>query len=160
MHRFKKRLRLLVEKLGGVLEYRDDDSIDVRFNTGSIRISSLSYDTMQCDLKVGDAAFPVRAPKVFVFDIVSRLAAPHLAPLLRNYTHGSLLTLQDYIDNEQGGSCMETLHTRIVDDPSITHSNLGGNRILAEYYHGVLILCDDLCDDATNVIELSLQTGG
>ncbi len=160
MHRFKKRLRLLVEKLGGVLEYRDDDSIDVRFNTGSIRVSSLSYDTMQCDLKVDDAAFLVRAPKVFVFDIVSRLAAPHLAPLLRNYTHGSLLTLQDYIDNEQGGSCIETLHTHIVDDPSITHSDLGGNRILVEYYHGMLILCDDLCDDATNVIELSRQTGG
>ena len=160
MQRFKKRLRLLVEKLGGTLEYGNDESIRLQLNTGSACLLSLSYDAMHCDINLGDTVFPIRAPKAFVFDIVSRLATPHLAPLLRKYNRGSLLTLQDYIDNEHGGPCIESLCERIADDPSIVRTDLGGNRILAEYYHGVLILCDDLCEDATNVIEICPQDGG
>jgi hypothetical protein len=155
MQRFKKRLRLLAEKLGGTLAYDQDGSLRLRFNTGSARFSSLSYDAMHCEIELGDAAFPIRAPKEFVFDIADRLAAPHLAPKLRSYTRGSLLTLQDYIDDEHGGPCIESLRKRLVDDPSLVQANLGGNRIFAEYYRGVLILCDDLCRDATNVVDFS-----
>ena len=160
MQRFKKRLRLLAEKLSGTLEYGDDASLRVRFGTGSAHFSSLSYDAMHCEIDLGETAFAIRAPKAFVFDIVSRLATPHLAPLLRKYSRGSLLTLKNYIDNEHGGPCIESLRERIVDDPSIVRADLGGNRILAEYYHGVLILCDDLSGDATNVIEISPLNDG
>lgn len=160
MQRFKKRLRLLVERLGGTLEYGNDGSLRVRLDTGSAHFSSRSYDAMHCEIDLGDKEFPIRAPKAFVFDIVSRLATPHLAPSLRKYARGSLLTLQDYIDDEHGAPWIESLRERISKDPSIVRANLGGNRILAEYYHGVLILYDDLCDNATNVIELWPHDGG
>ena len=154
MQRFKKRLRLLTEKHGGTIAYGDDDSLTVTFNTGTARFSSLGYDSMHCELTVGVASFPIRAPKTYCFDITARLASAHLSETLRDYQRGQLLELSDYIRDEHGGPIIDQFKQRLASDPSIAYAEFGGNRILAEYFHGVVILYDDLCLDATNVVEL------
>ena len=154
MQRFKKRLRLLTERHGGTISYGDEDSITVAFNTCTVRFSALDYDSMHCELSVGDNVFPIRAPKSYCFDIASRLAVPHLAKTLHQYQRGPLLELSDYIRDEHGGTAIEEFKRRLAADPTISAADFGGNRILAEYFNGVLILYDDLCTDATNVVEL------
>lgn len=77
MQRFKKRLRLLTEKNGGTISYRDEDSLTFAFKPG----------TAHCELTVGNT-FPVGPPKSFCFDIAARLAIPYLAQNLHRYQRG------------------------------------------------------------------------
>lgn len=153
MQRFKKHLRLLVESFGGEIGYGHDDSLRVKFPAGQATFSPLSYDAMHCEIDAGDGVFPVRASKIYVFDIVDRLASPYFAPRLRQYQPGELITLEHYIEEEMGEIGLADLRDRLAVDPSLTQASIDGNRILVAYYRGVLILRDDLCLSATNVVD-------
>lgn len=153
MRRFKKRLRLLTEKHGGTISCGHDESLIVAFSSGRAHFSSLDYHDMHCDVTVGETSFPIRVPKSFCFDITFRLASTHLCKKLHKYQRGTLLELSDYFRGEQGDFDIEQFKLRLASDPTIASADFGGDRILAEFYHGVLVLYDDLCMDATNVFE-------
>ena len=154
MQRFKIRLRLLTEKLGGSLTYERDGSLVVAFATGRVHFQPVSRDEMQCDISFDGDTFTISAPKTHCFDIVSRLAATHLAPNLKQYAPNLLIELAEYIRDEQAGDQIAELRSKVSADPTIVFALLGGNRWVAEYYHGYLILTDDLCRGATNVVKL------
>ena len=109
---------------------------------------------MQCDISLDGDGFSISAPKTHCFDIVDRLAAPHLEPKLKQYAPDILIELSEYVRDEQAGDRIDDLKRKVASDPSVVFAELGGNRWLAEYYHGHLILTDDLCYGATNIVEL------
>lgn len=82
------------------------------------------------------------------------LVAPDIAPPVKcSYPKPPLLALHDYINDEHGLPLLQGLQQELADNPSVVRKELGGNRILAEYFRGVLVLRDDLVMAATNVIE-------
>ncbi len=154
MQRFKTRLRLLTEKLGGTLIYEDDGSLVATLTTGGVRFQSLSRDEMHCDISLDGDDFSISAPKTHCFDILDRLTTPHLASKLKQYVPELLIELSEYVLNEQAGDRIADLKRKVTSDQTLVYAELGGNRWVAEYYHGYLILTDDLCCDATNMVEL------
>ncbi len=154
MQRFKKPIRLLTEKNGGVLDYGADDSLTVTFESRTVRCTSVAYNSMDCSIDLGDGPRTVRIDKSYVFDIIDRLSSPHLSATLRDYPRPPILQLADYISEEHGGPAIQKLRERVVAEPSLLYCELGGNRLLVEFYHGVLIISDDLAMDGTNVVDL------
>ena len=156
MERFKTRVRLLTEQLGGKISYEHDGSICVEFDIGSAKFSPTSAAIMNCAVSTAGVTSNLSLAKTFVFDIVDRLARPHLADSLHDYSEPSILQVDDYIREERGESELQRLRKQIVHDPLLKFMDLGGNRITLEYYSGVLVLRDDLLLQATNVIESAL----
>lgn len=109
---------------------------------------------MTCTIDLGDGPWSFVLSKTFIFDIVHRLASPHLASTLRDYPQPPILQLSEYVDEENGAKELDELREQISADPSLESAELGGNRILVEYYKGVLIICDDLVTSGTNVVEM------
>jgi hypothetical protein len=52
-----------------------------------------------------------------------------------------------------GEPTLQNLRERIAAEPMLSHATLGGNRVVAEYYRGILVLRDDLAIAATNVVD-------
>ena len=154
MQRFKTRLRLLTQKLGRSLTYEHDGSLVASLSANRVHFQPLSRDEMRCDISLDGDGFTISAPKTHCFDIVGRMAAPHLAPRLKQYTPNLVIELSEYINDEQAGDRIADLKRKVAADPTIVFAELGGNRWIAEYYHGYLILMDDLCYGATNMVEL------
>jgi hypothetical protein len=154
MQHYKKRVRLLVERHGGEIDYSHDGAIRLRFESNSVVVRSVSCEAIECAIDLGDGPRCLRLPMTCVFDVVDRLAAPHRAESLRDYHPPAILQLEDYIREEYAAECVRALREQIVEDPKLVETTLGGNRILAEYYRGVLILTDDLGMAGTNVVEL------
>ncbi len=152
MQRFKKRVRLLTQQRNNTVEYGHDDSLLVRTPSGSATFTPKSIELMECSISVEDTPTTLVLPKAYVFDIVDRLGTPHLASTLSNYPQSPILTLYNYINDEQGLPVLQALQKDLTTNPSLGHKECGGNRIFAEYFRGVLVLRDDLLMAATNVI--------
>lgn len=156
MQRFKKRIRILADELNGVMDYGHDGSIGLRFETGYVRFRSTSNEAMACCVDWGEGPRSFRVNKEFCFDIVDRLAAAQLAHTLCEYPMPQLLRIDDFVNEEQGASCLRSLREEIAANPALVSKELGGNRILVRYYRGVLILRDDLVWGGTNVVEIEV----
>lgn len=158
MLRFKKRIRILAEERGTSIQHGPNDSVTIQTDSGSVTFASTSYETMKCSIDLGDGARTLPLLKRYVFDIIDRLSNKHLAETLRDYPKPPVLTLDDYINDEHGLPDLVSLQHDITKDPTLDRKSLGGNRILAGYFRGVLILRDDLVTNGTNVIEFSAST--
>jgi hypothetical protein len=119
----------------------------------SAYVITRSYDVMDCSIDLGEGSQRFSLAKSYVFDIVDRLASPHLASSLHNYTKPQILELDDYIHGDRGAPILQSLRDRIAANPSLVHADLGGDCVLVEYYHGVLILRDDLMTLGTTVVD-------
>lgn len=164
MQRFRKRVRLLAEKLGGTLDDGDGDSLTVRFDARSAHFVAMpydrsahviarSYDVMDCSIDLGEGSQRFSLEKSYVFDIVDRLASPHLASSLHSYPKPELLELDDDIHGDRGAPNLQSLRDRIAANPSLVHADLGGDCVMVEYYRGVLILRDELMTFGTTVVD-------
>jgi hypothetical protein len=154
MQQFKTRLRLLAEKLGGTISYGYDGSLGIVLPSGRVNFMPSTRSNMHCEVIYQGEHSSFAAPKTHCFDIIYRIASPHLASKLMQYTPNPLVELEEYIDEERAGKWIEELKDSIANDPSIETKKLGGNHFEAEYYHGYLILTDDLCYGATNMVRL------
>ncbi|MEL7500821.1 MAG: hypothetical protein AAFN77_24730 [Planctomycetota bacterium] len=57
------------------------------------------------------------------------------------------------MNDENGQLLLDELRQQIADNPSLANVDLGGNRILVEYYRGTLVISDDIRWRATNVVD-------
>ena len=153
MQSLKKRVRLLTEKIGGEISYRHDGGLTVRHGSNSVLFAPVSVGEMHATINVHDHSASYQLSKNYVFDIVDRLGSTHLASSLLAYEQKPIAQLEDYIREEYGQPFLDDLRKQIADDPSITHAELGGNRIRVEYHAGVLIISDDILWLATNVVD-------
>lgn len=158
MLKYKKRLRLLVEELGGEIQYLHNDALAIQFERGRVEFVPISYLDMQIKLDLGNGprAFPLA--KEFCFDVTDCLANPYLAPRLLDYRPFYVFQLCDYVNDERGTPWLKELQAELARDPGLERKDLGGNRILASYCRGILILRDDLATCGTNVIEFNSTT--
>ena len=153
MQHFKKRARILTEKLGGDLSYGHNGSLTFQLGQKSATFDPISMDEMKCSVEIDGASTRFQIPKSYIFDIMDKLGAPHLASSLLEYERKPILQLNDYITDENGQSFLDGLRQQIADDPSLANAELGGNRIIVEYYRGTLIISDDILSCATNVVD-------
>lgn len=155
MQRFKKRLRLFAERCAISFQVISDDAVEIKSEFGRASFHSTSYELMRCSIDLGNGPRTFPLPKRFVFDVTDRLSNEHLVNGLNDYHRPALLTLSDYINEENGLAQLADLQTELATDSSLETQSLGGNRILADYYRGILILSDDLVTAGTNVIDFT-----
>jgi hypothetical protein len=158
MERFKKRLRIFVESLGGEVSYGHNDSLFVKMRFGTASFEGTSYDDMICTVAIDDASRRIQLKKTYCFDIVDRISCNHLCKSVLSYPIPTLLEFDDYITEEHGENLLLRLQADLFHNPKLSHKKLGGNRIRAEYYFGILILRDDLVSAGTNVYEFDALT--
>ncbi|MCE9556116.1 MAG: hypothetical protein K8T91_22435 [Planctomycetes bacterium] len=155
MIEFKKRLRILAADESCEMNYLNDGGI--RFTTKDDAVLQCNPKTqrfMTCSVLDQKGAFSFDIQKEFVFDVFLRFCKPGLRTSLKNYRPGALLTLQNYIDEEQGQEALDSLRSKVLASPDI-RDTLGGNRILVEYRLGMLVIVDDLMRDSANVVEFT-----
>ena len=155
MERFKKRLRIFVESLGGELSYGHNDSLSVKMQFGTACFESASYDSMICAVVIDNAWRRIQLKKSYCFDIVERISCNHLCKSMLSYPKPTLLEFDDYITEECGENLLLELQADLLHNPNLSQKKLGGNRILAEYYFGIMILRDNLLSAGTNVYEFN-----
>ncbi len=71
------------------------------------------------------------------------------------YPKPTLQEFDDYITEECGKNLLLELQAELLHNSKLSQKKLGGNRILAEYYFGIMILRDDLLSAGTNVFEFN-----
>lgn len=158
MERFQKRLRIFIELLGGEVSYGLNDSLSVKMRFGTACFEGTSYDSMICTVVIDDASRRLRLKKTYCFDIVDRISRNHLCKSVLSYPKPTLLEFNDYVTEEHGANLLLKLQADLLHNPKLSQKKLGGNRILAEYYFGILVLRDDLVSAGTNVYEFDALT--
>ena len=153
MQRYKRRARILSEKLGGLLSYGQDGTLVFQHGENAVSFKPLSHNKMSGVIEIGEQSKKLDIPKKYVFDVMEKLAASHLAETLLNYDLLPVLEIADYINDEQGQRDLDELKQQLADNPSLKYADLGGNRILVQYFSGTLIISDDLLMAATNVVD-------
>jgi hypothetical protein len=90
-----------------------------------------------------------------IYDVLITLFSRYkVDPILPN--KGKLLTIKDWTteEGEQAKKRLKKL-AKDLDRSGVVYENLGGNRIEAEYYKGLLILTNDILLCKSNVIEIA-----
>jgi|GEM_PF-2500665 hypothetical protein len=158
MERFQKRLRIFVESLGGEVSDEHNDSLSVKMRFGTACFESTSYNSMTCSVVVDDVSRRIKLDKAYCFDIVDRISSNHFCKSVLSYPKPRLLEFDDYITEEHGANLLLRLQAELLHNTKLAQKKLGGNRILAEFYVGILVLRDDLVSAGTNVYEFNALT--
>lgn len=135
------------------MSYGHNNSLSVKMRFGTACFEGASYDSMICTVAIDDATCRIQLKKTYCFDIVDRMSCKHLCKSVLSYSIPTLLEFDDYITEEKGDNLLLRLQADLLHNPKLSKKKLGGNRILAEYYFGILILRDDLLSAGTNVFE-------
>jgi hypothetical protein len=149
----QKNIRLLAEKYHHRVGY-DKEVILVEGSFNRIRIEKKLKEEMVISYNTTKEVERLEIPQIEIYDILIELLRRNQPDRVKR-KGGSLLTLQVY-RQEEGNTFDQWLKELKIEihTTGSTHKELGGNRILTEYYKGLLILTDDLVYYLSNVIEL------
>lgn len=154
-HQTKRTIRVLAGKYHHTIGY-EKEVLRLEGVVNSIAIEPTHKDlfTVQYNAPLGTESLAV--PNDEIYDVLLALLRRKEASVIGRKA-GNLITLDLYRLEE--GAIVDQWLTQLkieTNTRGITHKKLGGNRIEAEYYQGLLILTDDLVFYASNVIELSV----
>ncbi|PQO46331.1 hypothetical protein [Blastopirellula marina] len=158
MQQYKKRLRLLVEEIGGEIAYLHNEALGIQFESRRVEFVPTSRADMEAIVDLGNGTQTLYLPKQYCFDVTDCLSCKHRAAKLPDYHVRYLLQLSDYIQEEQGEQPLKELQTELAQNPDLERRELGGNIIFPTYYRGILILRYDLASGCTNVLEFNATT--
>jgi len=149
----KQNLRILCEKYEFQLVYECDDLFLKKANE-VIKIRNGRKDNLVVTYEVVDGKNELEIAYAFIFDIlISIFERDHKEKISPNH---DLITLDEFYNIEGEKAFWEKAFDEAKFDEvsnGISYKNLGGNRILVEYYRGRLFLRDDLTGYASNVIK-------
>ncbi|GAB1856895.1 hypothetical protein MHTCC0001_17310 [Flavobacteriaceae bacterium MHTCC 0001] len=148
----KKNIRLLVEKYNHSIEY-NEDHISIYDSLNKIKVFQNQKYDFKVEYNIILNEVLVDVVKDDIYDILIELLERVELYELKEKT-GFLLDINRWI-KEEGGS--KEIIRKLIEDTknnSLEYEHLGGNRIEAEYYKGLIILKDDLYWDKSNVINL------
>jgi len=149
----KKYLRKLSEKYDHILEFRKDIMV-LKNSMNEIEISPSKKDNLIISYNANYRIAQLEITPEFVFDIViSIFERSSLDAIKENLV---LITLDEFYKQEGDRKFWENIfdQAKIAEEEhEIKYQDIGGNRILVEYYKGLLIFRDDLSGFASNVIE-------
>jgi hypothetical protein len=152
MQKYKKRVRMLIERFGLSIDYAHDGGLIISNLEERLIFTPLSKSEMNCAVRTAAKEFKFDCLKDFVFDIIMRFA---IGRSLEGYNPKGLpLTLQEYIDEEGASNWITELKNCILSGTA-KNDELGGNHYNAEYYNGVLILFDIFTGAPANVVEFN-----
>lgn len=149
MNQYKKRLRIFAASLASAIDYKNDGGFVVSSANASLQITPTSRTHATCEVVSTSGITHFEFTHELIFDVVDHLSDPEYPAAY--ISPRSPLTIAD-MTNEYGDRLINELQQQIKTNGN-TGFNWGGNRILMSYYPGILILRDDLCTFATNVIE-------
>jgi hypothetical protein len=150
---YKKRLRLYATYLNCTLDYTHSSGFRIQHKEHLLEIETISRTHMQCAVTTPQQTFQFQTQKIYVFDILEMFTSEYWLPKLNHYScYLQPYTIGDYIREEDGAEWIAELREKVQKHPHVSH-DLGGNRILAKYATGILILSDDLCVIPTNVFD-------
>ena len=150
----KKNIRLLASKYDHDISYNHDSSICVfnEINNIFIKLINKAEVLISYNLEKDEEEILIKA-NVFYDLFLNLLERNSLCKI--ELTEGDPLSLDDWFEHEGSFAKqqLKDLKNELARD-EFTYKNLFGNRILVEFYSGILILTDDLCWTPSNIIEL------
>jgi hypothetical protein len=113
MIEFKKRLRILAEKERYAIDYLSDGGLRLLKDDAVLHLNSKSRRFATCSVLDKNDCFQFDVSKEFVFDVFLRFCGG-FRDTLRNYDPGRLLTLDDYISEENGQEQIDELQALLA----------------------------------------------
>lgn len=152
----KKHIKLLAERFEHQLRY-DRNALIIYNSSNTIRIEEYKKSDLDISYNVDTSSTKTeRVPQDRAYDIIIKILTRYEVEEVK-FSLGTPIQLEDWIEEES------YKRTRIVDlqrqilKEDADHVILGGNRLEAEYFKGVIILMDDLMWMPCNVIEFPLE---
>ena len=152
----KSHIRKLTEKFNYKIEYRKDILV---LQNEINKIELWQTDKYGINVSYNLSSDQDEVEKITVndvYDVIITLLSRKEQKTKLVPKPGILLTIQEWIkeEGEFAREQLEDLKRDLIINEQIEHRDLGGNRFLAEYYDGLLILTDDLWWAKSNVIQL------
>ena len=150
----KKNIRLLSQKFNHSIDYHID-CVFIHSSLNRVKISQEKKYGFKVQYNSFLKNISIDIEKEDVYDIILELLKRTELYELKEKT-GFLLNVKKWINEEANDYGKEIIQglIKVSKKDLIEYENLGGNRIEAEYYKGLIILNDDLCWDKSNVINL------
>lgn len=155
-HTLKKNIRLIVEKYNHSIKYHFDFLI-IKSEINFIEIHKESKENLLIKYNVLNGVISKTIKEEYVYDLLITLFY-RIKPNVIYLHQGRLLTLDIFIKEECNSS---NIHSHLIEyklnwcNGGSSFVNIGGNRLEAEFYKGLLILTDDILLDKSNVIEIN-----
>lgn len=153
--KLKQHIRIIAEKFNHRIELQKD-VIVLKNEVNEIKLRETDKHRINISYNINENQLDIlKVETENVYDTVLELLTRNEQEEKPKMKTGILLTIEDWI-NEEGNSAKEQLEElkRDLRDKQIQFRELGGNRYVAEYYNGILILIDDLCWAKSNVIPI------
>jgi hypothetical protein len=152
-HQTKKNIRVLAEKYHHSIQY-DKEVVRLEAGSNTIEVEPTNKGVLTIRYNALKETEKLEIPSDEVYDVLIELLRRKETAVIHR-KEGDLITLDLYRQEE--GTIVDQWLKQLkaeINTKGIAHKQLGGNRIEAEYYKGLLILTDDLVYYLSNVIEL------
>lgn len=151
-HQVKKNIRIVAEKFCHTIEYFPDCML-ISNSCNTVKLSQKNKYKFDLTYNSEKSEIAIKVAIEDIYDVlIDLLRRTHLYIPPRKPGH--LLALKDWHNEES--HCQryfDALISNLKIGP-VDYRDLGGNRIEAEYYKGLILLTDDLNWSKSNVIEL------
>ncbi|MEO1048994.1 MAG: hypothetical protein AAFX87_00095 [Bacteroidota bacterium] len=150
----KKNIRLFAEKYKHTIEY-DKDVMLLKSKINQIKVWVEDKYGVNIALNKGQLITDIKVDTHLIYDALHQIFIRNSDLDAYKRPAGILITLDEWI-NEEGEFAEEQIQQlkKQLADATIDYKHLGGNRFIAEFYKGVVILTDDLSWAATNIVHL------
>jgi hypothetical protein len=151
-HQTKKNIRILAEKYDHAIRY-DQEVIILESAFNRIEIRQKTREELTVSFNCAHGWEKLDIPHEEIYDIIIEVFRRNETQVVERKNYLPVLTLDSYIQEEGdfASDALKKLRSEIKNK-GLTHKKLGGNRIEAEYYNGIIILTDDIMLQPSNVI--------
>lgn len=149
----KKIINLISVKYGHLISYEKDDIL-INNKKNNIRISKTNENELIFFYNTSEGIESINLESKFIFDLLIKVFNRENLEKIVLSRH--LITTDLFFEEEQNKEfwiqIFDKAKRKWLNDGTI-EGNIGGNRILVEYFNGILIFTDDLNFFASNAIE-------
>lgn len=152
----KRHIKLLAERFEHQVQF-DRNAMIISNSSNTIRIEEYKKYDLEITYNINNSTTKTeRVPQEEPYDLIIKILTRYEMGEVK-FRLGNPIQIQDWIEEERYKS------TRIVDlqrwilKEKSDHVILGGNRLEAEYFKGVIILMDDIVLSPCNVVDFPLE---
>lgn len=150
----KKAIKILSEKYYHDVFF-EKDILKISNSQNTISIQNIQKDFFEITYNTENENDRILLNEYEIFDVLINIFRRYKYEKIKR-SPNELITLDILNKYEQNYTTLEKILSEIITT-NIEHKELGGNRILQEYYKGYLILTDDFANNLkSNVIKIKL----
>lgn len=150
--KLKKNIKILSEKFNCEVSYFED-YIQIKNDENFIELKEQKKDEVLLKYNVEKGFDEFSILKIYIYDALINIFYRQSLECV-NLNQGDLLNIED-LKFEFGNLNGIQEKIKELKLKNIDFYDFGGNRVLTQYYKGVVILIDDLCINKSNVINLN-----